>query len=244
MTNVTSHFSRMNRKYDPVARQRSQVAWAISPDPVPYEIAVNAMEARAAEIAAGQASELVWLLEHPPIYTRGTSAKTEDLLMSNRFPVYKTSRGGQFTYHGPGQRIIYVMLDIKRLTGDVRAFVGLLEAWLIGVLLKFGVNGATRAERVGVWVPRPELGEEHEDKIAALGIRVRRWISWHGMSLNVDPDLEHFSGIVPCGIREHGTTSLADLGVQTADMAAVDAALKVTFQEITGDTVHTSPPPA
>ncbi len=243
MDNPVPHRNRKTGSYDPAAHQASNVAWAVSQEPVPYDRAVSAMEARAADIAAGQASELVWLLEHPPIYTSGTSAKPEDLLTPHRFPVHKTGRGGQLTYHGPGQRVIYVILDVKQRTGDVRAFVALLETWLIAVLEAFGVSGETRAERVGVWVQRPNLGAGREDKIAAIGIRVRRWVSFHGMSLNVAPDLEHFSGIVPCGIREYGTTSLADLRVQNANMENVDTALQTTFEEIIGgDVRHTSPP--
>ncbi|MGI9421677.1 MAG: lipoyl(octanoyl) transferase LipB, partial [Hyphomicrobiaceae bacterium] len=195
---------------------------------VDYEAAVAAMEARVAAIAAGQASELIWLLQHPPLYTAGTSADPADLLQPDRFPVYRTGRGGQYTYHGPGQRVVYVMLDVKRRTGDVRAFVRQLERWIITTLATFGVAGDVRADRVGVWVPRPELGAGREDKIAAIGIRVRRWVSYHGISLNVCPDLDHFDGIVPCGIASHGVTSLAELGVE-ASMSEVDTALKQSF---------------
>jgi lipoyl(octanoyl) transferase len=186
------------------------------------------MEARAAAIAQGRASELVWLVEHPPIYTAGTSARDADLLDA-RFPVFKTGRGGQFTYHGPGQRVGYVMLDLKQRKADVRAFVHDLEDWLIGTLAQFNVRGERREGRVGIWVMRGN----REDKIAAIGVRVRRWVTFHGVSLNVDPDLSHFSGIVPCGVREHGVTSLHDLGLTVA-MADVDIALKRSFKKVFG----------
>ena len=205
------------------------VQWAVSSELVDYDTALAAMETRAGAIANNSASELVWLLEHPPLYTAGTSAKQEDLLQTDRFPVYWTGRGGQFTYHGPGQRVVYVMLDIKRRTdGDVRRFVKLLESWVIGALAEFGVHGETRADRVGVWVPMDERSPASEAKIAAIGIRVRKWVSFHGLSLNVAPQLDHFDGIVPCGISEHGVTSLTDLGVQ-APMAEVDATLPLTL---------------
>ena len=207
------------------------VEWRISNELVPYPEAVAEMEQRAEAIARGEASELVWLLEHPPLYTAGTSAKPEDLLTPDRFPVYKTGRGGQFTYHGPGQRVAYVMLDLKSRTPDVRRFVQDLEEWIIGTLDRFQVRGERRADRVGVWVRRPDLGETREDKIAAIGIRLRRWVSFHGISINVDPDLQHFSGIVPCGISEHGVTSLVNLGLPVS-MADVDLALKATFDEV------------
>ena len=207
------------------------VEWQIRDGLTPYPEAVTFMEERAAAIAAGRAAELVWLVEHPPIYTAGTSAKAADLLDA-RFPVFKTGRGGQFTYHGPGQRVGYVMLDLKRRKADVHAYVRDLEEWLIRTLARFGVKGERRDGRVGIWVARPG----REDKIAALGVRVRRWVTFHGVALNVEPDLAHFSGIVPCGIREHGVTSLADLGLK-ATMAEVDAALRVSFQEIFGPTV-------
>lgn len=209
------------------------VHWVVSREPVDYLAAVAAMEARVGEIARGNAGEMIWLLEHPAIYTAGTSARDEDLLSPQRFPVYRSGRGGQLTYHGPGQRVVYVMLDVKRRTGDVRKFVGLLEHWLIATLARFGVVGQTRTDRVGVWTLRPELGPAVEDKIAAVGIRVRRWVSFHGLSVNVSPDLEHFSGIVPCGISEHGVTSLADLGI-SAGMDSVDAALAATFEDLVG----------
>ncbi|MGE0698894.1 MAG: lipoyl(octanoyl) transferase LipB [Hyphomicrobiaceae bacterium] len=206
------------------------VEWLVSDALVPYETALSVMDARAAGIATGTSSELVWLLEHPPLYTAGTSAKPEDLLQPERFPVYQAGRGGQFTYHGPGQRIVYVMLDVKRRGGDVRGFVSALEGWVIDALAAFGVRGETRSDRVGVWVGRPEKGPGIEDKIAAIGIRLRRWVSLHGLSLNVEPDLEHFSGIVPCGIAGHGVTSLVDLG-RIVSMPEVDMALEAAFAE-------------
>jgi lipoyl(octanoyl) transferase len=219
------------------------VEWLVSDTPVDYAEAVATMEARAAGIAAGEARELVWLLEHPPLYTAGTSAKRADLLAPDRFPVHATGRGGQYTYHGPGQRVAYVMLDVKRhaarvtaegeATGDVRAFVTLLERWLIGALAEFGVRGETRADRVGVWVRRPEKGEGREDKIAAIGIRLKRWVSLHGVSLNVEPELSHFNGIVPCGITQHGVTSLVDLGLPVS-MTDADVALKRAFEKVFG----------
>jgi lipoyl(octanoyl) transferase len=207
------------------------VEWQIQGGLTPYPEAVAFMEERAAAIAAGRAAELVWLVEHPPIYTAGTSAKAGDLLDA-RFPVFKTGRGGQFTYHGPGQRVGYVMLDLKRREADVRAYVRNLEEWLIRSLARLGVKGERREGRVGIWVVRPG---GREDKIAALGVRVRRWVTFHGVALNVEPDLTHFSGIVPCGIREHGVTSLADLGLKVTT-AEVDAALREAFQEIFGPT--------
>ncbi len=186
------------------------------------------MEARAAAIAEGSAGEQIWLLEHPPIYTAGTSAREEDLIEA-RFPVYRTGRGGQFTYHGPGQRVAYAMLDLKHRKPDVRAYVHDLEEWLIQALAEFNVRGERREGRVGIWVQRGI----REDKIAALGVRIKRWVSFHGVALNVDPDLTHFSGIVPCGVTAHGVTSLADLGI-VASMADVDVALKRSFGKIFG----------
>lgn len=211
------------------------IDWYVSDTPVAYEAALAVMEARAAAVRAGEASELVWLLEHPALYTAGTSARREDLLAPDRFPVFEAGRGGQYTYHGPGQRIAYVMLDVKLRGGDVRAFVGLLERWIIATLDRFGVRGETRPDRVGVWVRRPDKGPTAEDKIAAIGIRLKRWVSLHGLSLNVEPDLEHFAGIVPCGIAGHGVTSLADLGRIVA-MPEVDMALEAVFQELVGPT--------
>lgn len=211
------------------------VAWRVSDALVPYEEALAFMEARAASIARGEADELVWLLEHPPLYTAGTSARTADLVEPERFPVHQTGRGGQYTYHGPGQRIAYVMLDLNRRWPDLRAYVASLEAWLIATLDAFTVRAERREDRVGVWVRRPEKGAGVEDKIAAIGIRVRRWVSLHGLSLNVEPDLSHFSGIVPCGVREHGVTSLADLG-RIVSLPEVDMALRAAFEPIFGQT--------
>ena len=218
------------------------VEWAISDALVPYQQALTEMEARAAQIARGEAPERVWLLEHPPLYTSGTSAKPGDLLDA-RFPVFETGRGGQFTYHGPGQRVGYVMLDLKRRRQDVRAFVAALEAWIIETLAAFNVKGERREDRVGVWTRRPDKpaglsGEMAEDKIAAIGIRVRQWVTFHGVSLNVEPDLAHFSGITPCGAREthYGVTSLADLGLPVT-MTDVDVALRRAFEDIFGPTV-------
>ena len=207
-----------------------RLQWEVAAAPVPYPQAVARMEARAAAIHAGTAPELVWLLEHPPLYTAGTSAKAQDLVAPDLLPVFKTGRGGQFTYHGPGQRVGYVMLDLKQRGSDVRRFVGDLEEWLIRTLATFGVKGERRADRIGVWVAR---GDGREDKIAALGVRVRRWVTFHGVSLNVAPDLSHYAGIVPCGISQHGVTSLQDLGVDVG-MDQVDAALQRSFDEVFG----------
>lgn len=216
-------------------RPDSPVDWCVSDAPVPYDAAVGRMEALAADIAEGRAQERVWLVEHPPLYTAGTSADAADLIAPDRFPVHRTGRGGQFTYHGPGQRVAYVMLDLKRRRPDVRAYVRALETWLIETLAAFNVRGERRGDRIGVWVRRPELGAGREDKIAALGVRVRRWVTFHGVSLNVDPDLEHFSGIVPCGVREHGVTSLVDLGLPVT-MADADLALRTAFETVFGPT--------
>nr|WP_313522036.1 lipoyl(octanoyl) transferase LipB [Brevundimonas diminuta] len=209
------------------------VEWALSSGYVDYAAAEAAMEARVAAIAAGEAEELVWLLEHPPLYTAGVSAKDDDLLAPDRFPVHRTGRGGQFTYHGPGQRVAYVMLDLNRRGKDVRGFVHGLEDWIIGALDRFGVEAGMREGRVGVWVERKGAGWSREDKIAAIGVKVRKWVSFHGISLNVEPDLDHFGGIVPCGITEHGVTSLVDLGV-LATMDEADDALKSSFQQVFG----------
>jgi lipoyl(octanoyl) transferase len=211
------------------------VEWAVSARPVDYAAALAAMEARVDAIAAGHGRERVWLLEHPPVYTAGTSARPEDLIAPHRFPVHRVGRGGQYTYHGPGQRVAYVMLDLRSRGADVRAFVTRLEDWLIATLAEFGVGAERRPNRVGVWVRRPDKGEAAEDKIAAIGIRLRRWVSFHGVSLNVAPNLEHYSGIVPCGVRGHGVTSLADLGV-IAGMDEVDAVLRREFERRFGAT--------
>jgi lipoyl(octanoyl) transferase len=210
------------------------VEWRVEAAPVAYPDALATMDARAAAIAAGAAGELVWLIEHPALYTAGTSAKPEDL-RDQRFPVFTAGRGGQLTYHGPGQRVAYVMLDLKRRGADVRRFVANLEEWLIRTLAAFEVPGERREDRVGVWVLRPDQGEGREDKIAAIGIRVRRWVSLHGISLNVDPDLSHFAGIVPCGVAEprFSVTSLRDLG-RAATLAQVDAALRDAFEAVFG----------
>ena len=216
----------------PNAGSRPMVEWSVAGDLIPYPEAIAVMEDRVAGIADGSAQELVWLLEHPPIYTAGTSAKEGDLLDA-RFPVFRTGRGGQFTYHGPGQRVGYVMLNLKRRKADVRAFVHDLEEWLIATLAEFNVKGERREGRVGIWVTRGG----REDKIAAIGVRVRRWVTFHGVSLNVDPDLSHFSGIVPCGVREHGVTSLHDLGLPVT-MADVDVAMKKSFETIFGATAQ------
>jgi len=209
------------------------VEWALSSGYVDYAAAEAAMEARVAAIAAGEAEELVWLLEHPPLYTAGVSAKDDDLLAPDRFPVHRTGRGGQYTYHGPGQRVAYVMLDLNQRGKDVRGFVHGLEDWIIGALDRFGVQAGMREGRVGVWVERKGAGWSREDKIAAIGVKVRKWVSFHGISLNVEPDLDHFGGIVPCGITEHGVTSLVDLGV-LATMDEADDALKSSFQRVFG----------
>jgi lipoyl(octanoyl) transferase len=199
------------------------------------------MEARAQAIAEGRAGELVWLLEHPPLYTAGVSAKDADLLDPARFPVFRTGRGGQFTYHGPGQRVAYVMLDLTRREKDVRAFVGALEAWIIETLAAFNVKGEVREGRVGVWVERKGPGWSREDKIAAIGVKLRKWVSFHGIALNVEPDLGHFSGIVPCGVSEHGVTSLVELGLPVT-MDEADAALKAAFERVFGE-VESAPAP-
>ena len=209
------------------------VEWVHLPGLSPYAETLAAMEAHADAMARGAAGEAIWLLEHPPLYTAGTSAKPEDLVDPDRFPVHAVGRGGQYTYHGPGQRIIYCMLDVKQRGGDVRCFVRALERWVIAALAEFNVAGEIRQGRVGVWVPRPDKprlpdGQIAEDKIAALGIKIRKWVSFHGISINVEPDLSHFSGIVPCGIRDHGVTSLVDLGLPVT-LGDLDSALKATF---------------
>ena len=211
------------------------IEWNISDGLTGYLQAVQVMETRADAIAKGDAPETIWLVEHPALYTAGTSANREDLIDANRFPVFSSKRGGQYTYHGPGQRVVYVMLDLNRHGKDVRAFVQKLERWVISTLACFNVQGAIRDGRIGVWVDRPEkpltpVGLCQEDKIAAIGIRLRKWVSFHGLSINVDPDLSHFKGIIPCGIREHGVTSLVDLGLPVS-MADLDMALKDQFEK-------------
>ncbi|HEY1504357.1 MAG TPA: lipoyl(octanoyl) transferase LipB [Stellaceae bacterium] len=206
----------------------NDVEWRINDTPVPYDEAVAAMETRAAAIRAGAAPELVWLLEHPPLYTAGTSARLNDLIAPDLLPVFRSGRGGQYTYHGPGQRVGYVMLDLQKRGADLRAYVRNLEEWLIRALQRFNVKGERRDGRIGIWIAE-SAGKE--SKIAAIGVRVRHWVSFHGVSLNVDPDLSHYRGIVPCGISEHGVTSLAALGI-TAPMPEVDAALKGAFAEV------------
>ena len=216
--------------------------WAVSRGHVPYPEAVAAMEARAQAIADGQAGELIWLLEHPPLYSGGVSAKPRDLLDPNRFPVFASGRGGQFTYHGPGQRVAYVMLDLTKRQRDVRAFVASLEAWVIGALGRFNVEGEIRNGRVGVWVERRTPGLPiREDKIAAIGVKLRRWVSFHGVSLNVEPDLDHFAGIIPCGQTEHGVTSLVDLGLPVT-MDEADDALRASFRQVFGEVEAVQPP--
>jgi lipoyl(octanoyl) transferase len=210
------------------------VEWILSEGLTEYEAAVTFMEQRADAIARGEAEEAIWLVEHPPLYTAGTSAKREDLTDPDRFPVHESKRGGQYTYHGPGQRVAYAMLDVGKRGHDVRCFVNQLEAWVIATLAEFNVTGERRAGRVGVWVTRPDRplnadGSLQEDKIAAIGVRLRKWVSFHGISINVEPDLSHFDGIVPCGIREHGVTSLVDLGLPV-EMGDVDVALKRCFE--------------
>jgi lipoyl(octanoyl) transferase len=216
------------------AARGTPAAWRVETSPVIYDDALALMEARAAAIASGDDDELVWLIEHPALYTAGTSAHAEHLI-EPRFPVFAAGRGGQFTYHGPGQRVAYVMLDLKRRGSDVRRFVADLEEWLIRTMASFDIRGERREKRIGVWVRRPDKGEGCEDKIAAIGIRVKRWVSLHGISLNVDPDLGHFAGIVPCGIDEprFGVTSFADLG-HVASMPEVDMALRDAFEQVFG----------
>ena len=217
------------------------VEWMVSTRSVGYAEAVAAMDARAAAVAAGTAPELVWLLEHPPLYTSGTSARPGDLI-EERFPVHASGRGGQLTYHGPGQRVAYAMLDLRRRTPDVRRYVANLEEWIIRTLAAFAVAGERREDRIGVWVRRPDKGAQHEDKIAAIGIRLRRWVTLHGIALNVDPDLGHFAGIVPCGVADprYGVTSLAELGRKVA-MAEVDAVLRREFEGLFGPSADATP---
>jgi lipoyl(octanoyl) transferase len=224
------------------------VDWIITDGLTSYAEAVAWMDTRAAAIAAGTAPEAVWLLEHPPLYTAGTSARPADLTDPERFPVHASGRGGQYTYHGPGQRVVYVLLDVGKRGRDVRCFVRDLEHWVIATLATFGVRGEVRPGRVGVWVTRPDRalrpdGAVTEDKIAAIGIRLKRWVSLHGISINLDPDLSHFSGIVPCGIRDHGVTSLVDLGLPVT-MDDLDLALRATFDAVFGRGAITCAPPA
>lgn len=224
------------------------VRWRIADGLVDYGDAVGLMEREATLIAEGKADELVWLVEHPPLYTAGTSAEQKDLLAPARFPVHKTGRGGEYTYHGPGQRVVYVMLDLRRRRQDVRAFVSALEEVVIGTLADMNIRGERREDRVGVWVQRPERpalsgGLTAEDKVAAIGIRLRRWVSFHGFSLNVDPDLEHFSGIVPCGITGYGVTSLLDLGLPVT-IDDVDPLIRQNIERVFGDTAAETAGPA
>ncbi|WP_407668670.1 lipoyl(octanoyl) transferase LipB [Oceanibaculum nanhaiense] len=208
--------------------------WRISYQSVAYPDALAEMDARVQAIREGSAPELLWLLEHPPLYTAGTSAKPDDLLAPGRFPVYQAGRGGQYTYHGPGQRIVYAMLDLRRRNPDLRCYVHALEEWVIRALARFNVTGERREGRVGIWVARHDLGlPMREDKIAAIGVRVRHWVTFHGLSINVEPDLSHFQGIVPCGIAQHGVTSLVDLGLPVT-MDDMDVALRETFDEVFG----------
>jgi len=216
--------------------------WAISAGRIAYPDAVAAMETRVQAILDGEAGELIWLLEHPPLYTAGVSAKPTDLLEPDRFPVFESARGGQYTYHGPGQRVAYVMLDLRKRRQDVRAFVAAVEGWVIDALAAFNVVGEVRPCRVGVWVDRKTPGlPVREEKIAAIGVKLRRWVSFHGISLNVEPDLTHFSGIIPCGITEHGVTSLVDQGLPVT-MDEVDAALKASFERVFGPVVEAEAP--
>ena len=221
------------------------VEWRIEPGLTPYPDAIAFMEERAEAIRSSGASELVWLVEHPALYTSGTSARSEDLVEPDRFPVFAAGRGGEYTYHGPGQRVAYVMLDLKRRREDVRAFVAALEEWIILTLARLNVRGERREDRVGVWVVRPDRAAESdgsaaEDKIAAIGIRLRRWVSFHGIAINVEPDLSHFSGIVPCGVTDHGVTSLVDLGLPVT-MADLDIALKSVFEDVFGPAREMTP---
>lgn len=218
------------------------VEWLISDGLTPYPDALELMRARAAAIAAGEAKELVWLVEHPPLYTSGTSAKSSDLLLPEKFPVFEAGRGGQYTYHGPGQRVVYVMLDLRQRGRDIRCLVQGLEQWVIDTLAAHNITGERRQDRIGVWVQRPERATGSEDKIAAIGVRVSRWVSFHGVSLNIAPDLNHYDGIIPCGIADHGVTSFEDLG-QLISMAEVDISLKAAFENLFGPTNLALDPP-
>lgn len=232
MTDKCTTFSRLDG---------APVAWAVADREIGYREAEAAMKTRATAIASGNADEAVWLLEHPPLYSAGTSAQSGDLLDANRFPVFESGRGGQFTYHGPGQRVVYLMLDLRARNRDVRCFVRNLENWVIGALAHFNIAGYTVPGRVGVWVKRPDKGILAEDKIAAIGVRVSKWVSYHGISLNVHPDLSHYAGIVPCGIADQGVTSFEDLG-QLVSMPEVDIALRETFEDYFGATKSVSFP--
>lgn len=227
----------ISSEFFPLA-ENPPVEWVVSTGLIDYADAVSAMEERAASIRKGSAAERVWLVEHPPLYTGGTSARSQDLLQPDRFPVFQTGRGGEYTYHGPGQRVAYVMLDLKRRREDVRAFVYALEEWIITALSRFNIRAERRADRVGVWVVRPDRprlgdGSPAEDKIAAIGIRLKKWVSFHGIAINVEPDLTHFDGIVPCGISGHGVTSLVDLGLPVT-MEDLDIALMSAFEDVFG----------
>jgi lipoyl(octanoyl) transferase len=212
----------------------NEVEWIISSGLVEYPDALKAMDERVDLIQKGNAKELVWLLEHPPLYSAGTSAKPEDLLAPNRFPVFKTGRGGQYTYHGPGQRVVYIMLDLNRRQRDIRAFVFSLETWIINTLAKFNIRGERRSDRIGIWVRRTDLNNSgREDKIGAIGIRIKRWVTLHGISINVSPDLEHFGGIIPCGIGGYGVTSFEDIG-QPLEVYDLDVELRTEFDQLFG----------
>ena len=212
----------------------SEVEWIISSGLVEYPDALKAMDERVDSIQKGSAKELVWLLEHPPLYSAGTSAKPKDLLTPNRFPVFKTGRGGQYTYHGPGQRVAYIMLDLNRRKRDIRAFVSSLETWIINTLAKFNIRGERRSDRIGIWVRRTDLNNsDREDKIGAIGIRIKRWVTLHGISINVSPDLEHFGGIIPCGIDGYGVTSFEDIG-QPLEVYDLDVELRTEFDQLFG----------
>lgn len=213
----------------------NEVEWIISSGLIEYPDALKAMDERVDLIQKGNAKELVWLLEHPPLYSAGTSAKPEDLLTPNRFPVFKTGRGGQYTYHGPGQRVAYIMLDLNRRRRDIRAFVSSLETWIINTLAKFNIRGERRSDRIGIWVRRTDLNNpEREDKIGAIGIRIKRWVTLHGISINVSPDLEHFGGIIPCGIGGYGVTSFEDIG-QPLEFYDLDVELRTEFDQLFGE---------
>ena len=238
MEALTADFSGCEVSTKLARSDRLPAEWIISAEPVPYPLALDLMRSRAAAIAAGQAPEAVWLLEHPPLYTAGTSAVPTDLL-SDRFPVYDAGRGGQYTYHGPGQRVAYVMLDLTQRGRDIRCLVKGLESWVIDTLAAHNITGERRDGRIGVWVKRPDKGVLREDKIAAIGVRVSKWVTFHGISLNVMPDLSHYDGIVPCGITDQGVTSFEDLG-QLVSMPEVDSVLRLAFERHFGPTISAS----